>query len=196
MCIRDSLTVGTVEDVVPMRDQPAEVFKLIPGILVVKFIAVSPYIKEFGFAVCLREEFFPKGEKRIKMQMIDSGMEAIEIVLKVKTAGFGGEMCIRGRCGGRAWTRIRPRMLSTGRARNGTAPTVPKARIPIPGSPLRRRTAPASHLSLIPERAYRFPPSYLAAAAPRPLPWCCLLYTSGRGKSLQPLRPDAPGRAS
>ena len=76
-------------------------------------------------------------------------------------------------CGGRAWTRTRPRTLWIGPASPGTArlPTR-RALIPTAASPRLLRTAPASALSSIRARVCRFPPSSSAAAALRPLPWC------------------------
>ena len=76
-------------------------------------------------------------------------------------------------CGGKAWTKTRPRTLWIGPASPGMARLLTR-RVPIPtaASPLPPRTAPASAPSLTRARACRFPPSSSAAVVRSPLPWC------------------------
>ena len=75
-------------------------------------------------------------------------------------------------CGGRVWTRTRRKTRSTGRARNGIAPMVPRALIPTAVSLRRRKTAPASLRSSTRAPVCRSPRSCSVVVVPKPLRWC------------------------
>ncbi|MPN14253.1 hypothetical protein SDC9_161579 [bioreactor metagenome] len=86
---QQNFLVGSVNDIVPTTDELTEFFELVPSVMDIEFITVSPDVKNLGVirfqinkGVCQIEKFIHI------FDMMDGRIEPPKIVLNVKIVSF------------------------------------------------------------------------------------------------------------